>query len=234
MFARLRSRRRLLLGLALVAALAGSAGIAVVVLSEPPGDVSNPDVEFQADEAPSTFTWAVRGSILLEFPPVAGRRQLFLLKNNAALYAISRRTGEVRWKRKLGYLAASSPAYADGTVYVTILERFRGASGGRVVAVDAATGRTKWSRKLASRSESSPLYWRGNLFFGAEDGTVYGLRASDGFVRWRYRAGGAVKAALPSTAGGCSSATTTARSTRSARRAAGSCGSRGPGARASA
>jgi outer membrane protein assembly factor BamB len=236
MFARLRSRRRLLLGLALVAALAGSAGIAVAVLTEQPGDVSNPDVEFDADEAPSTappertarpraglitwpnygltpqrtsflplkeplrppytFTWAVRGSILLEFPPVAGRRQLFLLKNNAALYAISRRTGEVRWKRKLGYLAASSPAYADGTVYVTILERFRGASGGRIVAVDAATGRTKWSRKLASRSESSPLYWRGNLFFGAEDGTVYGLRASDGFVRWRYRAGGAVKAAL--------------------------------------
>jgi outer membrane protein assembly factor BamB len=36
----------------------------------------------------------------------------------------------------------------------------------------------------------------GSIFFGAEDGTVYALRASDGFVRWRYRAGGAVKAAL--------------------------------------
>jgi outer membrane protein assembly factor BamB len=145
---------------------------------------------------PFTFTWALRGSILLEFPPVAGGRQLFLLKNNGALYGISRRTGEVRWKRKLGYLAASSPAYADGTVYVTLLQRGKGIRGGRIVAVSAATGRTRWSRRLASRSESSPVYENGTLYFGAEDGTVYGLRASDGFVRWRYRAGGEVKGAL--------------------------------------
>jgi len=189
MFARLRSRRRLLLGLALVAALAGGAGVAVAVLTQEQGDVSNPDVEFRADEAPSsdspeqiapsrgprfrwpvygftsqrtaflplkeplrppyTFTWAVRGSILLEFPPVAGGRQLFLLKNNAALYGISRRTGEIRWKRKLGYLAAASPAYARGVLYVPVLERGKGVKAGRIVAVDADTGRTRWSRKLA-------------------------------------------------------------------------------------
>ena len=239
MFARMRRRWRPLLALVLVAILATVAGAAVAVLSSQPGDVSNPDVEFEAEDTPTTtprepaepgettekglinwpeyglnpqrtkflplaeplrppftFTWAVRGSILLEFPPVAGGRQLFLLKNNAALYGISRRTGEVRWKRKLGYLAASSPAYAKGTVYVTLLQRGKGVRAGRVVAINAADGRTKWSRKLASRSESSPVYENGNLYFGAEDGTVYNLRASDGFVRWRYRAGGAVKAAL--------------------------------------
>lgn len=237
MFARLRSRGRLL-ALACVAIVSVVAGVGVAVLSEEPGDVSNPDVEFQAEEAPETtapapqqrqsgrpatdfewpdygltpqrtkflrmneplrppytFVWAVRGSILLEFPPVAGGRQLFLLKNNGALYGISRRTGEIRWKRKLGYLAAASPAYHDGTVYVTILQRGKGIKGGRVAAVDAATGRTKWSRKLAGRSESSPIYSGGNLYFGSEDGTLYALRASDGFVRWRYRAGGAIKAA---------------------------------------
>jgi outer membrane protein assembly factor BamB len=238
MFARLRSRGRLLLALGLIAALAGVAGVAAAVFTEESGDVSNPDVEFQPEEAPTsapeeqtdrprqegrsltwpvygytpqrtkflplgepprppfTFTWSVRGSILLEFPPVAGGRQLFLLKNNAALYGISRRSGEVRWKRKLGYLAAASPAYHDGTVYATVLQRGKGVRAGRVVAVSAATGRTKWSRKLASRSESSPLYANGSIYFGAEDGTVYALRASDGFVRWRYQAGGSVKAAL--------------------------------------
>jgi len=145
---------------------------------------------------PFTFQWAVRGSILLEFPPVAGGRQLFLLKNNGALYGISRRTGQVRWRRKLGYLAASSPAYDRGTVYVTLLQRGRGIRAGRIVAISAATGRTRWSRPLRSRSESSPLVLGDSLYFGAEDGTVYAMRTSDGFVRWRYRAGGSVKAGL--------------------------------------
>lgn len=140
--------------------------------------------------------WAVRGSILLEFTPVICRRALFLLKNNGALYSVSRWTGKVRWKRKLGYLAASSPACGHGTVYVVLLERFRGSKAGRVVAVSTKTGRTRWSRKLPSRSESSPLLDRGRLIFGTEDGTVYSLRASDGAIRWRYKADGAVKGAL--------------------------------------
>jgi len=37
---------------------------------------------------------------------------------------------------------------------------------------------------------------QGTLSFGTEDGTVFGLRASDGFTRWRYRADGAVKGGL--------------------------------------
>ena len=140
--------------------------------------------------------WARRGSVLLEFNPVLCGDKLYLLKNNGALYAIARRTGKVRWKRKLGYLAASAPACGHGTVYATLLLRFKGAKGGRVVAVSARNGRTRWSRKLPSRAESSPLLHRGHLYFGTEDGTVYGLRSGDGFVRWRYRAAGAVKAAL--------------------------------------
>jgi outer membrane protein assembly factor BamB len=34
------------------------------------------------------------------------------------------------------------------------------------------------------------------LFFGSEDGTVYGLDARNGHIRWTYRAPGAVKSAL--------------------------------------
>ena len=143
--------------------------------------------------------WALTGRILLEFPPVIAGRSLYLMKNNGALYALSKRTGRVRWKRKLGYLAASSPAAGDDRVYVTLLQRGRGggaARGGRVAALDARTGRTVWSKPLASRSESSPLLDGGRLYFGSESGTVYSLRASTGEVRWRYKAPGAVKAAL--------------------------------------
>ncbi len=145
---------------------------------------------------PFRQAWAETGNVLLEFTPVLCRRSLFLLKNNGALYAISRKDGHVRWKRKLGSLAAASPACGHGTVYAVLLKRFRGSKGGRVVALSASSGRTRWSRKLPSRAESSPLLAGGRLYFGTEDGTVYALRASNGAVRWRYQADGAVKGAL--------------------------------------
>ncbi|MDP8968484.1 MAG: PQQ-like beta-propeller repeat protein, partial [Actinomycetota bacterium] len=145
---------------------------------------------------PYRQAWAERGNVLLEFSPVLCGRRLYLLKGNGALYAISRTTGRVSWKRKLGALAASSPACHRGTVYSVLLKRSRNIEAGRVVAVSTRSGRTRWSRKLPSRAESSPLVDRGRLFLGTEDGTVYALRTSDGKVRWKARAAGAVKGAL--------------------------------------
>lgn len=149
-----------------------------------------------APRPPYRQAWAERGSVLLEFSPVLCGRRLYQLKNNGALYAISRTTGRVSWKRKLGTLAAASPACYRGTVYAVLLQRSRGVNAGRVVAVSTRSGRTRWSRRLPSRAESSPLVDRGRLFLGTEDGTVYSLRTSDGAVRWRARAAGAVKGAL--------------------------------------
>ena len=145
---------------------------------------------------PFVEQWKVTGRILLEFPPVSCRRSLYLLKNNAALYRISRLTGRVFWKRKVGYLAAASPSCSGRTVYAVVLERTKGSEEGRIVAVDTSTGRTRWSRKLPSRAESSPLLASGRVYFGTEDGTVYALRARDGAVRWRAKASGAVKGGL--------------------------------------
>ncbi len=144
---------------------------------------------------PFRDAWAVRGRTLIEFPPVLCRRSAYLLKNNGALYKISRWTGAVAWKRKLGDLAASSPACGHGVVYAVLLRDKRGA-GGRVVALWARSGAVRWSRPLPSRAESSPLLDDGRLYFGSENGTVYALRASDGAVRWTYKASGAVKGAL--------------------------------------
>jgi outer membrane protein assembly factor BamB len=242
MFSSLRGLGRLrwvVLGGMLLLVLTGAA--AAVVLTQRPGDVSNPDVEFTQEQPPPNepapparpkdsahplddgfawpvygYTkdrrrwlpletqlrppfvqqWAVTGRILIEFTPVLCGRSVFLLKNNGALYGISRINGRVRWKRKLGYLAAASPACGHDTVYSVMLARGKGIRAGRVVAVDAGSGKTRWSRKIPSRVESSPLLDGGRLYFGSEDGTVYAMRASDGAVRWRYRAAGAVKGGL--------------------------------------
>jgi len=145
---------------------------------------------------PYRQVWALRGNVLLEFSPVLCGRRLYLLKNNGALYGISRTTGHVSWKRKLGALAAASPACNRGTVYAVLLKRSRSSEAGRVVAVSARSGRTRWSRKLPSRAESSPLFDRNRLIIGTEDGTIYALRASDGEVRWKTKASGAVKGAI--------------------------------------
>ena len=143
--------------------------------------------------------WQYQGNVLLEFPPVIGGKRLYLLNDSGKLLAIQKHTGKVLWKRKLGALAAASPAYARGTVYVVLLQRAlegRGARIGRVVALDGKTGKRKWARSLASRSESSPLVDGDRLYFGSENGTVYAMGTGDGRVRWRFRAAGAVKGGL--------------------------------------
>jgi outer membrane protein assembly factor BamB len=211
------------------------------LLTRPPQNVNNADVEFEAaaptvtapqatgddpfddgfswptygltpqrtkylplkrDLQPPFFErWRMTGSILLEFTPTLCGRLLFLLKNNGALYAISRKTGEVKWKRKLGYLAASSPACDGERVYAVLLKRSKFVEAGSIVAVAPKTGRTIWSRRLPSRSESSPLVIGDRLYFGSENGTVYNLRTTDGAVRWTYSGGGAIKGALAADGG---------------------------------
>lgn len=143
--------------------------------------------------------WQYTGNVLLEFPPVIGGKRLYLLNDSGKLFAIQKHTGKVLWKRKLGALAAASPAYSNGIVYVVLLQRSkqgRGSRSGRVAALDGKTGKLRWSRELASRSESSPLVDGDRLYFGSENGTVYSMGAGDGRVRWRYRAAGAVKGGL--------------------------------------
>ncbi len=234
-----RKRRRwLLLALGLVLVLGGVAG--GWLLFGQPGNVSNPDVEFRADETPEPseapipeeqttkrelvddFTWPVygytnarrrsldvpnrlrppfklvwwyAGKVLLEFPPVMAGKTLYLLQDDGDLEAITKKRGKVRWRRDLGDLAASSPAYREGRLYVTILER-RSGGPGRAVALRARDGKVLWSRDLPSRSESSPVVSEGNVYFGTEDGTVYALRERDGSVRWTASAQGAVKGGL--------------------------------------
>src|SRR5918999_3998726 len=72
---------------------------------------------------PFKEVWQYQGHVLLEFPPVIGGKRLYLLNDNGKLFAIHKHTGKVLWKRKLGAPAAASPAYADGKVYVVLLQR---------------------------------------------------------------------------------------------------------------
>jgi outer membrane protein assembly factor BamB len=144
---------------------------------------------------PFRLAWKKGAGQLLEFTPVLCKRSVFLLGDDGDLFKISRWTGQVLWKRKLGSLAASSPACDDKGVYAVTLRR-PGSNDGGVVALGADKGRKRWSRRLPSRAESSPLLYRDTVIFGTEDGGVYSLKAKTGRLVWKYQAGGAVKGGL--------------------------------------
>lgn len=140
--------------------------------------------------------WAATGSVLLEFPPVLCGDRLYVLRYDGQLRAVDRRTGRVAWRKRIGSLAASSPACGNGRLYATVLRRNPRVNAGRIVALTTHNGRRVWSKRLGSRAESSPLLTPGLVIFGTEAGQVLALRRRTGRVVWRYRAAGPVKAAV--------------------------------------
>jgi len=144
--------------------------------------------------------WSLNGGKLVEFQPVLQNGRLFMLKNDGRAYAIDAASGRIEWRRRVGGLAASSPAAARGLVYFVAN---RGGAGGiagagsaTVTAVDQRSGRVRWHRLLSSSSESSPLVAKGRVFVGSQSGSVYALSAGRGRLLWTRQAGGPVKTAL--------------------------------------
>jgi outer membrane protein assembly factor BamB len=152
---------------------------------------------------PFRKVWALNGGRLIEFQPVLAGGRLFVLKNDGRLIALNAQTGGIRWRRRVGGLAASAPAAAGASVYVVAnaggYGGIAGAGAAKLVALERRTGRVRWARRLASSSESSPLLV-GNgkqtrVFVGSQAGIVYAVSAVNGRVLWTYHAGGPVKSA---------------------------------------
>jgi outer membrane protein assembly factor BamB len=134
--------------------------------------------------------WKYRGDRqLMEFPPVLARGTLFIVRNDGVAVALSAKSGNIKWQRRIGSLNASSPGYDRGRLFIATLS-------GHITSLEAKTGKIRWRTKLASRSESSPIVVNNRVFFGSENGTVYAMDASTGRMAWTYKAGGAVKGAL--------------------------------------
>jgi outer membrane protein assembly factor BamB len=140
--------------------------------------------------------WTMGGKVLLEFPPVLAGPRLFVMKNSGAIYAASKRTGQILWRKKVGRLAAASPAVTHRAVYGVVLERGKGIRKGRVIALRQSDGKVLWDRLLPSRSESSPVIDGERMYIGSENGTVYSIDVHTGAVRWTFKASGAVKSGL--------------------------------------
>ena len=151
-------------------------------------------------EPPFRKVWSLNGGKLIEFQPVLAGGRLFVLKNDGRALAVSADTGKIRWRKRIGGLAASAPGAAGASVYFVVNRGgyggIAGAGPAKVVAINRRTGHIRWAKRLDSASESSPLVVGGRVYVGSQAGTVYALNAKNGHMRWHYQAGGPVKGAL--------------------------------------
>ncbi len=94
--------------------------------------------------------------------------------------------GKLKWVSSTGAPILSSPAVADGTVYV-------GSQDSKLYALDAATGAKRWEYKTGSWVDSSPAIVNGVVYFGSNDGRLYALDANSGEKLWDFKVGAVIK-----------------------------------------
>lgn len=133
--------------------------------------------------------WRFTDRPLLEFPPIYVGGKLYFVNNNGFAHALDAETGKILWKRRIGRLNASSPAFYKNRLYIVNLEP------GHILKLDAKTGKTIWKRDLPGRAESSPVVIDRTVYFGVENGELFAMSTGKGQVRWSTPLGGAIKAA---------------------------------------
>ena len=85
----------------------------------------------------------------------------------------------VKWTFHTGGEVVSSPAIADGVVYV-------GSNDGNLYAIDQQTGSQKWTFPTEARINSSPAVDHGMVYFNSYDGNFYAVDAGTGKLRWKF------------------------------------------------
>jgi glucose dehydrogenase len=101
---------------------------------------------------------------------------------NAGVYALNATTGAKVWNYTTGGSVHSSPAVANGVVYV-------GSFDNNVYALNATTGANVWTFTTGGNVESSPAVANGVVYVGSWDGNVYAINATTGTELWNYTTG---------------------------------------------
>lgn len=83
----------------------------------------------------------------------------------------------LRWSSATGAAISSSPAVANGLVYV-------GSNNGNLYALNAASGALLWQYTTGGTVGSSPVVANGAVLVGSDDHYVYALNASTGALIW--------------------------------------------------
>jgi outer membrane protein assembly factor BamB len=93
--------------------------------------------------------------------------------------------GQLLWNYTTGGSVESSPAVANGVVYV-------GSWDGNLYALNATTGANVWNYTTGGSVQSSPAVANGVVYVQSDDGNIYALNATSGANVWSYNIGGNV------------------------------------------
>jgi hypothetical protein len=96
---------------------------------------------------------------------------------------------DLLWSYTTGGPVYSSPAAADGVVYVG---SFAPTGFANVYAIKASTGAFVWNYTTGGPVYSSPAVADGVVYVGSYDDNVYALNASTGALLWSYTTGSSV------------------------------------------
>jgi outer membrane protein assembly factor BamB len=99
----------------------------------------------------------------------------------AAIHALARESGNIRWSFKTKNSVKNNMALWEGAVFACDVE-------GNVYAIDAASGKLKWSKALRQNSVH-PVYTQGivvsnGVIYAGQGNFLTALQASDGKVLW--------------------------------------------------
>src|SRR3989454_995604 len=101
--------------------------------------------------------------------------------------------GSIAWRHPTGSVHYSSPAYADGSVYVGIMGTYNTTSQVTfdppygVLALNAATGEENWFFPTAGSVAASPAIVGPRLIAPSKDGNVYAINRATGTLIWQAR-----------------------------------------------
>ena len=90
------------------------------------------------------------------------------------------REPHVLWKFKAGANVASTPAVAEGIVYV-------GSDDHYLYALDAQSGALMWKFQTGDIVQSGPAVSEGTVYVGSADSYLYALDAKNGHLKWKFQ-----------------------------------------------
>jgi outer membrane protein assembly factor BamB len=152
----------------------------------PRGDLAHTGRSVAALRPPYRTRWVFGQRVLMELPPVVAGGRVYVHRFDGQTFALDADNGAVVWKRRVGRLSATTPAYWRDRLFVASLSK-------QVVALRARDGAVLWRKSLQSRTESSPIVHRGVVYFGTEGGVLHAVSARTGEPLWITRTHGAIK-----------------------------------------
>jgi outer membrane protein assembly factor BamB len=130
--------------------------------------------------------------------PVVANGVVYFVSYDGKLYALRASTGHKLWSYNTGSALSTSPAVANGAVYVG--SDFDPGVG-RMYALDASTGQKRWSSAVGG-VETAPAVADGVVYAGSLDGNVYALDEATGQELWSFATGRYVNGSSPAVANG--------------------------------